>query len=322
MKIASLSRRALAGFVPLLAGAGVQAQTWPTRPIRLVVPWPPGGVTDIQARILGDELARLLGRPVVIDNKAGAAGRIGTEAVAKAAPDGYTLLLLNANHPILAATDARLPFDPLADVTPIARLSNTCMALVVANELPVRSVSELVAYAKARPGKLNYASIGNGSAHHLLMERFKLATGVDLVHVPYRGEAPAIMEMIAGQVQAFFMAGAKPYIDGGKVRALGVTAPTAWFNLPGLPPISDSVPGFVFQGWNGLAGPGGLPVALVERLSEAVTAAIGTERLRAALLEQGYEPVTDTPAAFARRIRDDIAAWRDVTTKAGLKFDQ
>jgi len=298
------------------------ANSWPNRPIRMVVPWPPGGVTDIQARAIAEEMAPLLGQPIIIENRPGAGGKIGSDAVAKSAPDGYTLLLINANHPVLAVVDPKLPFDAVKDFTPIARMSNTCLVLMASTRMPVTNTAEFIAYARRQGGKLNYASIGPGSAHQLLMELFKLRTGLAIEHIPYRGEAPAAQALLAGEVDVMFMAGAKPYLGSGKAVGLGVTSAKPWFTFPELRPIGETLPGFELNGWNGLAGPAGLPPEIVARLAASANQALASEKVRRILLESGYEPTPGTPAEFGRLIQQDIARWRTVVTDAKLTFEQ
>jgi tripartite-type tricarboxylate transporter receptor subunit TctC len=316
------TRRALGlGALGATALRPARAETWPSRPISLVVPWPPGGITDITARIFAEDAAGKLGQRLVVDNRSGAASRIGALAVARAQPDGHVLMVQNATHPLLRVLDPRTEFDPVADFTPIARMSNTCVVLAVNPQLPVRDIAGLVAHAGAQAVPLNYGSIGIGSAHHLLMERFQRLAGIALNHIPYRGEAPAVADLIAGRIAVMFVAGAKPYLDSGQIRGLAVSARGAWPNLPGLPPLRDSFASFEFEGWNGLFGPAGLPQAVVERLNGIANEGFATPRVRALMAAQGYDVLTGSAADFAARVAADVEFWRSIVAEARISLE-
>jgi tripartite-type tricarboxylate transporter receptor subunit TctC len=317
-------RRGITRRAALCAGLVVgsaRAETWPGRPISLIVPWPPGGITDITARIFAEEAGARLGQRLVVDNRSGAASRIGALAVARAQPDGHTLMVQNATHPLLRVLDPRTEFDPVADFTPIARMSNTCVVLAVNPALPVRDIAGLIAFAKAQAAPLNYGSIGIGSAHHLLMERFRRLAGIELNHVPYRGEAPAVADLVAGRIAVMFVAGAKPYLDAGQMRGLGVTARGPWPALPGLPPIRDTFPGFEFEGWNGLFGPARLPREIVQRLNAEANAIFEAPRVRALMAGQGYDVLTGGADSFAERVAADVAFWQAIVAEARITLE-
>ena len=322
----SPQRRALlalgaAGALPL---ASVYAQSYPVRPVRLVVPYPPGGPTDVLARIVAVKLSEALAQPFSIDNKAGASGMIGAAEVAKAAPDGYTLLGNASIHVINPSLYAKTAFDAITDFTPVTQLAGVPLILVVNNDLPVRSVRELIAYARANPGKLNFASSGNAAAQHLAGESFKLASGIAMQHVPYKGSAPALTDLIGGQVQLMFdsMPSAMPHVKAGKLRPLAVTSLTRSTAMPDLPTIAEAgLSGFDISTWYGLWAPKNTPREIVERLAAETAKILKLPEVRERYAALGAEPVGSTPGEFAAYCRSELAKWARVVKESGAKAD-
>jgi tripartite-type tricarboxylate transporter receptor subunit TctC len=297
------------------------AQAWPSRPVRWIVPFPPGGPTDIVARPLGQRLAERLGQPFVIDNRPGAGSNIGTEAAAKSPPDGHTLIMLGPSSAINATLYARLPFNVLRDIAPVAGLIRLPQVMAVHPAVPADTVSEFIAYAKANPGKVNYASPGNGTGPHLTAELFKLMTGIDMVHVPYRGVAPALTDLIAGQVQAMFVVpiGMQDHIKSGRLRALAVTTAARSQVLPDLPAIADTVPGYEASTWFGVGTPMGTPAEIIGTLNREFNAALAEPARRAQLTALGADTLIMTPAEFGQLLADETAKWAKVVKATGAK---
>ena len=321
----SIVRKASLAIAVLLGCFAVAAwaqDAYPSRPVRLVVTFAPGGITDVTARALAEGMRGKLGQPIVIENRPGASGRIGSEFVATSGPDGYTLLMVTpSTTTVLAAIDPTLPYDPERSFAPVAHVASATFFLVVNPELPAKNASELIALARAKPGALNYGSLGPGSAPHLITEMFKRAAGIDLVHVPYKGEPLALADLLGNRIQVLFMAAAKPHVDAGKVRALATTALEPWFTLPDVPPLDKAgLPGFQFIGWNGMVAPAGTPREIVEKLNAAVNAALQDATTRRILTDNGFKPVGGPPEAMGTVIRDDLAALRKLVREAQLKF--
>jgi tripartite-type tricarboxylate transporter receptor subunit TctC len=276
------------------------AQAYPSRPVRLVVSFPAGGVNDILARLMGQWLSERLGQPFVIENRPGAGTNIGTEAVVRAAADGYTLLLVSPANAINATLYDKLSFNFMRDIAPVASIVSMPLVLVVHPSFQVASVSELVAYAKANPGKLNMASGGNGSAGHVTGELFKMMAGVDMLHVPYRGSGPALTDLIAGQVQVTVdpLPSSIEFIRTGKLRALAVTTATRSDALPGIPTIADTVPGYEASAWYGFGAPKATPVEIIEKLNREINAVLAEPRNKARFAELGGTVIAGSPADF------------------------
>src|SRR3954471_11145578 len=310
-------------FTTLLSGAArgaspdsapaPTASGYPSRAIRLIVPFPPGGSTDILARVLGEKLAQGLAQPVVIDNRPGAGGSIGAEAVARAAPDGYTLMMGHLGT--LAVNPAiykNLPYDPVKSFAPVSLMAIVPSVLVVNHQVPVASAAELVAYAKAHPGKLAYGSAGNGSTSHLTTEYFKLITATDILHVPYKGIGPMLTDLVSGQI-SMGLNGAPavmPHLGAGRVRALAVTSLKRLQALPKVPTLDEAgIKGFDASGWYGIVAPAGTPRAVVMRLNAEIHRSLQTADLRARLDSDGAQPAPGTPEEFAAFIRSEIARW-------------
>jgi tripartite-type tricarboxylate transporter receptor subunit TctC len=323
-KFGTLGRLAAAAFA-LTVAAHAFGQPYPNRAIRVVVPFPPGGAVDFYARVVQQPLSELLGQPVVIDNKAGASGMVGAEAVAKSAPDGYTLLLGNiASLAINVGIYAKMPYDPLKDFTPIIRTVDVNYVLVVHPSLPVKTVSELIAYAKANPGKLSYGSAGSGSLPHLGTELFKAQTGTDIVHIPYKGGGPMVTDLLGGSVQLVIadQANLMPHVATGKLRAIAVATPKRSGNAPELPTIAESgLPGFDATAWQGLVGPAGMPPDVVNRLNDAFNKVMAMPAVREKLIGGGLEPVGGTPEQFGRFIGSEIGKWTKIAKDVGAKAE-
>ena len=316
-------------FLRLAAGAAALpavshfawAQTYPTRPVRLVVGFPPGGGTDITARLIGQWLSERLGQQLVIENRPGAGSNIATEGIVRAAADGYTLLLVSAAHAINATLYERLNYNFLRDIAPVAGVIRVPNLMEVNPSLPPKSVPEFIAYAKANPGKVNYASGGNGTAQHLAGELFKTMTGVDMVHVPYRGDAPALTDLIGGQVQVMFgnMPSSIEHIRAGKLRPLAVTTAARSEALPDLPPVGDFVPGYEASTWQGLGAPGNTPAEIVDKLNKEINAALSDPKIKARLADLGGTVLSGSPADFGRLIANETEKWGTVIRAANIK---
>lgn len=300
------------------------AQSYPTRPIRFIVPFTAGTGPDILARILGEAMAKKLGQPIVVENKPGASGNIGTDLVAKAAPDGYTILVTVTTFSMAPALYKPLPFDPINDFAPIGEVAVGNLALVVNPTLNVNSVAELVALAKAKPGTLNYASPGNGTPQHLAMELFKQQMGVDIVHVPYKGSAGAVGDVIANQVPMMIMPvhTALPYATAGKLKILAVSGDKRSALAPDQPTFKETgMQDYDIDLWYGLLAPAHTPRPIVDRLNQEISAALAQPDIRESLQKQGLTPATGTPEALGGLIRSDLTRWEGVVSQAKIKAD-
>jgi tripartite-type tricarboxylate transporter receptor subunit TctC len=315
---------ALAAVLALTA-AGAVAQNYPTKPIRLVVPFPPGGTTDILAREVGQRLSASLGQTVVIDNRPGAAGNIGTELVAKSAADGYTLLMCTVStHAINPNLYAKLPYDHVADFAPVILVASVPNVLEVTPSLPVNSVADLIKLAKQKPGQINFASSGSGTSIHLSGELFKTMAGVDMTHVPYKGSAPALTDLIGGQVQVMFdnLPSSLPQIKAGKLRAIAVTSAQRAPALPNVPTIAESgLPGFEAGSWFGVVAPAGTPPAIIARINADLNEWLQSPDAKEKLLAQGAAAVGGSPDQFAAYIRAETEKWAKVVKASGAKVD-
>ena len=294
---------------------------YPTRPVHIVIGFPPGQSADISARLLGQWLSERLGQPVIIDNKPGASSSVATELVVRALPDGYTLLWVVTSNYINATLYKKLPYNFIRDIEPVASNTRTPLVMEVTPSLPVKTVAEFIAYAKAHPGKLNMASGGIGNSTHMAGELFKMMTGVNMVHVPYRGSAPAITDLLAGQVQVMFdlMASSIAHIRAGKLRALAVTTATRSAALPGVPAIGEFVPGYEASAVGGIGAPKGTPAAIVNRLNAEIDAALADPAMNARFADLGVVPVPGTPADFGKLIAAETEKWAKVIQFAGIK---
>ena len=316
---------ALLAFSALAAAPMAGAQAYPAKPIRIVVPFPPGGATDILARAVAQKLTDAWGQAVVVDNRPGAGGNIGSEIVAKAAPDGYTLEMGTVGtHAINASLYAKMPYDHVKDFAPVILVAGVPNVLVVNPSLPVSSVQELIAYAKANPGKLNFAWSGSGTSIHLAGELFKVMAGVQMTHIPYKGSAPALQDLIGGQVQLMFdnLPPSLPHIKAGKLRALAVTSATRSSALPDTPTIAESgLPGFEASSWFGVLAPAGTPPAIIARLNAEIGAWLASAEAKEKMLALGANIGGGSPEDFARHIAAETAKWQKVVKASGAKVD-
>jgi tripartite-type tricarboxylate transporter receptor subunit TctC len=299
------------------------AQTYPTRPVRLIIGYPPGGSADITARLLGQWLSERLGQPFVIESRPGASTNIATEAVARAPPDGYTLLLVAPANAINATLYEKLNFNFISDIAPVAGIIRFPNVMVVNPLVPAKTVPEFIAYAKANPGRLNMASSGNGSTIHVSGELFKMMTGVNMVHVPYRGGAPALTDMISGQVQVMFdnVPTSIEFIRAGKLRALAVTTATRSEVLPDLPTVADFVPGYEASAWYGVGVPKGTPDDIIDKLNKEINAILAEPKAKARLADLGASLLAGSPADFGKLVADETEKWGKVVKFSGAKPD-
>ncbi len=309
-----------------LAGAsGARAQAYPTHPVRLVVPYPAGGAADILARVIGQKLSERLGEPVIVENRPGAGTAIGAKFVAKAPPDGYTILMGTvSSHAINPALTKDVGYDPVADFAPISLVASLPFILDVNPSVPAHSVAELIALAKRQPGKLTFASAGIGTSNQLAGELFKSMAGIDIVHVPYRGSAPALEDVIAGHVTMMFdlTITSLPQIAAKQVRALAITTPRRSKLVPDLPTVAESgLPGYAVDAWFGLFAPAKTPDTVVSRLNAETVAVMSLPDVRASLAKQGAEPLTSTPADFARYVRSELAKWTKVVHQSRISIN-
>jgi tripartite-type tricarboxylate transporter receptor subunit TctC len=305
------------------AATAIAADVYPSKPVRIVVPFPPGGPADVLARTVGDKLQATLGQPVVVDNRPGAGGNIGMELVAKAAPDGHTLALAPAgNLTVNPSLYRNVPYDVARDFAPVTVIAAVPNILVINAQVPAKDVAELIAYAKANPGKLNFASPGAGSGAHLAGELLKSSAGIEMVHVPFSGIAPAVTAVVAGDVQVMFAgaSSAMPHVTSGKVRALGVAGPKRIASAPALPTLDESgLPGFDVTSWYSIVAPAGTPAAVIERLQREIARTLDAPDVKAKLAGLGAEPVGNTPADFAAMIKVESAKWGKIVKDANIK---
>ena len=322
MKLMQKLILAIALAAPALAA---QAQTYPNKPIRLVCPFPPGGAVDIASRATAHTLSQVLGQPVTVDNRPGAGGNIGAEITAKSAPDGYTLLMTTSGiMGINPALYSKISFDSIKDFAPVSMLVSLNNVLVLNPSVPAKSVQEVIALAKAQPGKFTYASSGNGTSIHLSGELFKSMTGVDMLHIPYKGSSPAVTDLLAGQVNMMFdnIPSSLPHIKAGKLRALAVTGSKRSQLLPDLPTIAEAgVAGYDSYVWFGIVAPAGTPPEIIAKLNAALVKTAATPEFRDRLTSQGYEVMSSTPEQMAASIRGEIDKWGKVVKASGAKVD-
>ncbi|MGO4329420.1 tripartite tricarboxylate transporter substrate binding protein [Cupriavidus sp. 2TAF22] len=319
----------LAGAATAVAALGAAparaADDYPQRPIRMVLPYPPGGPTDLLARVVAVRMGDTLGQTVVVDNKPGASGMIGAEGVAKATPDGYTLLANASLHVINPSIYAKMRYDAFRDFVPVTQLADVPLVLVVNNDSPVKTVRDLIAYAKARNGSLNFGSAGNASAQQLAGESFKIAAHVSMQHVPYKGSSPALTDLMGGQIQLMFdsMPSAMPFIKAGKLRAVAVTTLKRARALPDVPTVAESgLPGFNISTWYGLWAPRGTPAPVVEKLAANAAQALRQPDVQRQYADMGAEPVGSSPAEFARYTVAEGNKWAEIVRKSGARADQ
>ena len=318
-------------FLHLAAGAAALpatsrfawAQAYPTRPVRLIVPFGPAGASDITARLIGQWLSERLGQQFVIENRPGAGGNIGTEAVVRAAPDGYTLLYVTTANAVSATLYDKLNFNFIRDIAPVAPIVRFPYIMVVNPSVPAKTLPEFIAYAKANPGKINMASPGIGSTPHVNGELFKVMTGTNMVHVPYRSAAAVMTDLLSGQVQLYFgtTASSLEYVRTGKLRALAVTIERRLDALPDIPTVGDFVPGYEASNWYGIGAPRNTPVEVIEKLNKETNAGLADPKIKARIADLGGSPLTGSPADFGRLIADETEKWGKVVKFVGIKAD-
>jgi tripartite-type tricarboxylate transporter receptor subunit TctC len=318
-------------FLHLAAGAAALpavsriawAENFPMKPVRWIVPYSPGGATDIQGRLLGQWLTERLGQPFLIENRPGGGGNIGTEAVVRAPADGYTLLLVGPPHAINATLYEKLNFNFIRDIAPVAGIMSVANVMVVNPSVPAKAVPEFITYTKANPGKINMASSGNGSSAHVAGELFKMMTGVDMVHVPYRGNAPALTDLLGGQVQVYFVTtpASIEYIRAGTLRPLAVTTATRSDALPDVPTVSEFVPGYEASAWYGVGAPKNTPAEIIDRLNKEINAGLADPKMKVRLAELGGTVLPGSPADFGRLIAEETEKWAKVVKFSGARPD-
>ena len=314
--------RLAAGTAALPALAGLaRAQSYPTRPVRLLVGFAAAGASDVVARVLAQQLSDRLGQSFIVENRTGAGTNIATEAVVRAPPDGYTLLIVTHANAINATLYPNLPFDFIRDIVPVARVGRVLEVMAVLPSFPSKDLAEFIAYAKANPRKINYSSGGVGSLTHVSGALFGIMTGTELVHVPYRGEAPALTDLLAGQVQVMFPSttASMPYVKAGALRPLAVTTSARWKGLPDIPTVAEFVPGYQATAWHGVGAPKDTPAAVVDTLSRAVNAALADPQMQARLAAVDYVPVPMTAAEFGTFIAEETERWGKVIRTTGIK---
>jgi tripartite-type tricarboxylate transporter receptor subunit TctC len=317
--------RALAAFAVVLAGAeGALAQTWPTRSIRMVVPYTPGGYTDLMARLVGQKISEALGQPIVFENKPGANAIIGTDVVAKSAPDGYTFGTVIAAHAVNATLNPKLPYDTMKDFTYVSLMSVAPLIMIAHPSVPANNLKELIALAKAKPGELNFASSGIGAAAHLTMEMFKSRAGINMQHIPYKGTAGALQDTVGGQINVMFdiIGPLMPQVRSGNVKALVVTAKERVPAAADVPTMAEQgVPDFVSGTWAGIIAPAGTPKEIVDRVAAEAKKALADPAMKAKLAEQGIVAMGSTPEEFRSFVGEEIASWKKVITDANIKME-
>jgi tripartite-type tricarboxylate transporter receptor subunit TctC len=317
-----LKRLAGAAALPSLSNRA-RAETYPARPVHIIVGFPPGAASDINARLIGEWLSQRLGQQFIIDNRPGAGSNVGTEAAVHAPADGYTLLLVTPPNAINASLYDNLNYNFLRDTAPVASIMRTPMVMEVNAALPVNTVAEFIAYAKANPGKINFASSGNGTGSHVAAELFRFMTGVDIVHVPYRGPAQALTDLIGGRVQVMFdvLTSSIAHIRAGEVRAIAVTTAARSAALPDIPTIADTVPGYESSGWAGVGAPINTPAEIVRLLNAAIGEGLADPKVMTSLATLGAAPMTMSPAEFGKFLADETSKWAKVVKFANIKLD-
>ncbi len=323
-----MQRRALLSTLASIALAATtsasHAQAWPERPVKLVVPYAPGGSADIVARLIADEWGKALGKSMFIENKAGAGGNLGVDAVAKSTADGYTIGLQTVSLAINPSLTAKMPYDTLKDLAPIGMVAASQHVLVVNNALPAKDMKELLTLAKSKPGKLTYGSAGGGSTFHMSAELFKAMAGVAIVHIPYRGGGPALTDTIAGQVDMSFpvLSAAQGHVQGGKLRALGVTGSKRSPLMPNVPTIAEAgLPGYSFETWFIVFAPAGTPKPVIDRLNATLSSTLQSTAVKERMVKEGFEPTPSTPADARQRLVNEMPKWAKLVKERGITAD-
>src|SRR6185436_18095737 len=323
MKILARLSAAL-GFALLAAAAGPALAQYPNKPVRIVVPYPPGGTTDILARLTAARLTESMGQPFVVENRPGASGGIGSQAVAKSAPDGYTLVMATiSSHGIVSAI-SKLPYDPVKDFSPVTVIGSTPNVILVHPDLPAKNLAELLKLAREKSGKLNFGSTSPGGSPHMSAELLKMMAKVDMVHIPYKGAGPMLTDLIGGQIQIGFdnLPSSMGHIKSGKVRAVAVTTTKRWPGTPDVPTVAESgVPGYEVSGWFGLLAPAGTPKPVIDALYKAVSAMLKQPDVQKQMLELRAEPGGNAPDAFAKQVAGEVEKWKKVVAATGVKVE-
>ena len=311
-----------AAALPALPRAAL-AQAYPARPVRLMVGFAAGQAIDILARLIGQSVSERLGQQFIVENRPGAGGNIAVDVVVRAPPDGYTLLVIGANNAINSTLYEKLTFDFARDIVPVASIYRVTQVMVVNPSFPAKTIPEFIAYAKANPGKINFASASTGSVAHVTGELFKMMTGINMQHVPYRGAPPALTDLIAGQVDVMFdnLPSSIEHIRAGRLRPLGVSSKARWDGLPDVPTIGDTVPGFETSAWAGIGAPKGTPADVIEKLNKEIAAGLADPKIKTRILELGGTPLTSSPAEFGKLIADESAKWGKVVKFSGAKAE-
>lgn len=319
----TLITHAACALLLLGSAATAPAQQYPTKPIRVIVPFAPGGGLEITTRLIGQKLTEKWGQNIVVDSRPGAATIIGSEIASKAAPDGYTLLMITTTFAINPGLRSKLPYDPTRDFTPITQLNSQPNVVVVHPSSPVKSVPDLIAAAKAKPGALTFASPGAGSAPHLSAEMFKRMAGVDMIHVPYKGIPPAVIDVIGGRVNMLFTTtiSAAPHVNAGKLRAVAITSAKRNASMPEVPTIGESLPGYQAEAFQAVVAPAGVPRAIVDTLAREIAAIVKSPEVTARFNRDGAVPVGSTPQQFAAFLKSEMAKWSKVIQDAGIKLE-
>lgn len=322
MSLKPLSKLIALATATLVSGV-VLAQDFPNKPITLLIPYPPGGSADMLARPVSAALQKKWGQPVVLEYKPGAGGAIASAQLARAKPDGYTLLMVLAAHTINPSLYPSLPYDTKKDFAPVSLVATLPMLVSAPLNTPANTIPELITYARAHPGKLSFASAGNGNTSHLAAEMFKTQTGVDMLHVPYKGSGPAVVALLGGEVSLMFdsISTSLPQVQAGKLKALAVTGEQRTALLPDVPTVAESVPGFVVNGWYGVLAPAGTPATVVNTLSSAIATAVKQPELQAQLAAYGYETVGSSPKAFGEHIDRELLTWKKAVDASGAKLN-
>lgn len=315
--------KVLTGILAAVFSASVYAQAWPAKPLKMIVPYPPGGATDILGRLVSEKLGPMIGQSVVVENRAGASGNIGFDFVAKAAPDGYTMLMATANITINRAFNDKLPYNVLTDFAPISLVVSSQNYLVARPNLPANNIRELIAYGKANPGKLSYGSSGIGTPL-LCMELFKSLTGITAVHIPYKGDTPAITDLMGGQIDLYCstIVGLVPFTRSGKLKGFGVTSNKRADSMPEMPTIAEAgVPGYELSSWYGVMAPAKTPRPIVDQLNAAIVKIVAMPDVQKKMIEGGSDPQSSTPDEFMARIRSDTEKFTKLVKEAGIKAE-
>ncbi len=318
-----MCRQIIIALIAVALSAMAAAQNYPTKAIRMIVPYPPGGGNDTMARTVGQKMSESLGQQVVIDNRGGAGGNIGAEMAAHAAPDGYTLFLGGTGSHGTNPNLQKVPYDPVADFAPISLIASAPLLVVVNNSVPAKSIKELVALAKARPGQLNFASSGTGTIAHLAAELLNSMGGIKMQHVPYKGTGPALTELLAGQVQVMLNSAVSmlPQVRGGKLRALAMTGAKRFAAMPDLPAVAETLPGYEAASWYGILAPARTPRPIIDRLNREIVSVAQRPEVRERMIADGAEPVGNSPEEFAAHIKRELARWGKVIKDANIRLE-